>query len=203
MSTLYTTGSAVKAAARITDSVDDTLINAAVESASRLIDGYCGRAFYAAGSATRLFSSPDSYVVQIDDLAGTANLVIQSDTAADGTFDTTWDLTDYQLEPLNQFADGITNWPYTRIRAIGDYIWPRVGGEALIKVSASNWGWPAVPDPIEQACVIQALRIFKRNDSPMGVLGFDGMGVTVRVGRALDPDVQMMIDPYRKMRGIY
>jgi hypothetical protein len=60
-----------------------------------------------------------------------------------------------------------------------------------------------VPDPIEQACVIQALRIFKRNDSPMGVLGFDGMGVTVRVGRALDPDVQMMIDPYRKMRGIY
>lgn len=203
MSTLYTTAAAVKAAARITDSVDDSLINIAVESASRLIDGYCGRNFFANGSAVRLFASTDPYVVQIDDLAGTANLVIQTDSAADGSFDETWTLTDYQLEPLNQRADGITGWPYTRIRAIGDYIWPQSGGEALVKISASNWGWPAVPDPIEQACIIQALRIFKRNDSPMGVLGFDGMGVTVRVGRALDPDVAHMLDPYRKMRGIY
>ena len=202
MSTLYTTGSAVKAAARITDSVDDSLINAAVESASRLIDGYCGRSFFAAGSATRLFVAYDSYVVQIDDLAGTANLVITSDTSADGTFDTTWTTTDYQLEPLNQIADGLTGWPYTRIRAIGDYVWPSVGGEALVKVSASNWGWPAVPDPIEQACVIQSLRIFKRLDSPLGVLGFDGAGVTVRVGRGLDPDVMQMIDPYRKLRSV-
>ena len=43
----YTTGSAVKAAARITDFVDDALSNAAIESASRLIDGYCGRSFFA------------------------------------------------------------------------------------------------------------------------------------------------------------
>ena len=202
MSTLYTTGSAVKAAARITDSVDDALINAAVESASRLIDGYCGRSFFAAGSATRLFTAYDSLLLQIDDLAGTANLVIESDTAADGTFDTTWDLIDYQLEPLNQIADGITGWPYTRIRAVENYVWPMQGGEALIRITASNWGWPAVPDPIEQACVIQSLRIFKRLDSPLGVLGFDGMGVTVRVGRGLDPDVMQMIDPYRKMRAI-
>jgi hypothetical protein len=203
MSTLYTTGSAVKAAARITDSVDDALINAAVESASRLIDGYCGRSFFAGGSATRLFTAYDSLVLQIDDLAGTANLVIESDTAADGSFDTTWDLIDYQLEPLNQIADGITGWPYTRIRAVENYIWPTQGGEALIRITASNWGWPAVPDPIEQACVIQSLRIFKRLDSPLGVLGFDGMGVTVRVGRGLDPDVMQMIDPYRKMRGVH
>lgn len=203
MSTLYTTGSAVKAAARITDSVDDALINAAVESASRLIDGYCGRSFFAAGSATRLFTAYDSLLLQIDDLAGTANLVIESDTAADGTFDTTWDLIDYQLEPLNQIADGITGWPYTRIRAVENYVWPMQGGEALVRITASNWGWPAVPDPIEQACVIQSLRIFKRLDSPLGVLGFDGMGVTVRVGRGLDPDVMQMIDPYRKMRGIH
>jgi hypothetical protein len=203
MSTLYTTGSAVKAAARITDSVDDALINAAVESASRLIDGYCGRSFFAGGSATRLFTAYDSLVLQIDDLAGTANLVIESDTAADGSFDTTWDLIDYQLEPLNQIADGITGWPYTRIRAVENYIWPTQGGEALIRITASNWGWPSVPDPIEQACVIQSLRIFKRLDSPLGVLGFDGMGVTVRVGRGLDPDVMQMIDPYRKMRGVH
>lgn len=202
MSTLYTTGSAVKAAARITDSVDDTLINAAIESSSRLIDGYCGRSFFAAGSATRLFVAHDSLLVQINDLGDEENLVIQTDTSANNTFDTTWDDIDYQLEPLNQIVDGLTGYPYTRIRAIENLIWPIQGGEALVKISASNWGWPAVPDPIEQACVIQSLRIFKRLDSPLGVLGFDGMGVTVRVGRGLDPDVMQMIDPYRKMRSI-
>lgn len=197
----YTTGSAVKAAARITDSVDDALINAAIESASRLIDGYCGRSFFGGGTATRLFVASDDFVVQIDDMAGTAGLVIATDLEADGSFNTTWDLTDYQLEPLNQIADGLTSWPYTRIRAIGDYLWPISGGEALVRVTSNQWGWPSIPDPIEQACVIQSLRIFKRLDSPLGVLGFGDMGV-VRVGRSLDPDVAQMIDPYRRLRGI-
>jgi hypothetical protein len=201
MTTLYTTGSAVKAAARITDSVDDALINAAIESASRLIDGYCGRSFFAAGSATRLFVASNDFVCQIDDMAGTAGLVIQTDLEADGSFNTTWDVTDYQLEPLNQIADGLTGWSYTRIRATGDYLWPISGGEALIKVTSTQWGWSAVPDPIEQACVIQSLRIYKRLDSPLGVLGFGDLGV-IRVGRSLDPDVAQMIDPYRRLRGI-
>jgi hypothetical protein len=198
----YTTGSAVKLAARITDSVDDTLITAAIESASRLIDGYCGRSFFAGGSAVRIYAASNDFLVQIDDMAGTAGLIIKSDTQANGTFDTTWDSTDYQLEPLNQIADGLTNYPYTTIRAVGDYFWPMSNGEALVQVTSNQWGWPAIPDPIEQACVIQSLRIFKRLDSPLGVLGFGDLGV-VRVGRSLDPDVAQMIDPYRRMRGIY
>jgi hypothetical protein len=103
---------------------------------------------------------------------------------------------------LNQIADGLTNYPYTTIRAVGDYFWPMSNGEALVQVTSNQWGWPAIPDPIEQACVIQSLRIFKRLDSPLGVLGFGDLGV-VRVGRSLDPDVAQMIDPYRRMRGIY
>jgi hypothetical protein len=47
--------------------------------------------------------------------------------------------------------------------------------------------------------VIQAARIFKRNDSPLGVAGFGDMGV-LRVGRSLDPDVQQLVDPYRLVR---
>lgn len=42
----YATLAEVKSALRITDSVDDTLLEMAVESASRLIDGYAGRFFY-------------------------------------------------------------------------------------------------------------------------------------------------------------
>ena len=86
----YTTGSAVKAAARITDSVDDALITAAIESASRLIDGYCGRSFFAGGSAVRIYAASNDFIVQIDDMAGTTGLINKSDTQANGTFDTTW-----------------------------------------------------------------------------------------------------------------
>jgi hypothetical protein len=116
---------------------------------------------------------------------------------ADAVFDTTWSTTDYQLEPLNGVLDGQA-WPFTRIRAVGDYLWPISGGEALVKLTAV-FGWPAVPIAIKQACIIQASRIFKRLDSPLGVAGFGDLGV-MRVSSSLDPDVQQLVAAYRRMR---
>lgn len=68
----YTTLQTVKAALRITDNVDDTLIENAINTASRMIDGYCQREFYNAGTAARVFAASDELYVDIDDLAGTA-----------------------------------------------------------------------------------------------------------------------------------
>jgi hypothetical protein len=56
-----------------------------------------------------------------------------------------------------------------------------------------------VPEPITQAVIIQASRIFKRYDSPLGVAGFGDLGA-IRVTRALDPDVAQLVEPYRRMR---
>jgi hypothetical protein len=186
----------VKNALRIIDAVDDTLLEMAIESASRLIDGHTGRHFYSNGTAIRYFVAQDDFVVEVDDLRTTA-VVIKSSGSADGVFDTTWDEDDYQLEPLNGILDGIS-WPYTRIRAIGDYLWPISGGEALIQVTGV-WGWPSVPIAVKQACVIQSSRIFKRLDSPLGVAGFGDMGA-MRVSRDLDPDVAQLVMPYKRMR---
>lgn len=188
----------VKAALRITDAVDDSLLEMAVESASRLIDGHAGRQFWSMGTAVRYFVAQDDFVVEVDDLAN-SNVTIQTANDADGNFDTTWGTDDYQLEPLNGILDGIT-WPYTTIRAIGDYLWPISGGEALIKVTGV-WGWPSVPIAIKQACIIQASRIFKRLDSPLGVAGFGDLGA-IRVTRDLDPDVAQLVMPYKRMRNI-
>jgi hypothetical protein len=47
--------------------------------------------------------------------------------------------------------------------------------------------------------VIQSSRIYKRLDSPLGVAGFGDLGA-IRVGRALDPDVEQLVMPYRIMR---
>jgi hypothetical protein len=80
---------------------------------------------------------------------------------------------------------------------VGDYFWPMSGGEALVEVTSNQWGWPSVPTPITQACIIQASRIFKRLDSPLGVAGFGDLGV-MRVSRDLDPDVAALVSQYRR-----
>jgi hypothetical protein len=192
----YASLNEVKAALRISDSIDDTLLEMATESASRLIDGYAARIFYNAGTATRYYVAQDDFVVEVDDLAnGTVTITTAQD--ADGVFDTTWGTDDYQLEPLNGVLDGIA-WPYTTIRAIGDYLWPISGGEALIKVQGT-FGWPSTPIAIKQACIIQASRIYKRLDSPLGVAGFGDLGA-IRVTRDLDPDVAQLVQPYKRTR---
>ena len=196
--TAYATLAQVKAALRITDSVDDTLIEMARESASDLIDGYTGRTFTTSGTVTRVFAPADDYVLQTDDLAGTA-VTITSSTGADGVFDVTWKTTDYQLEPLNGVSNGQAV-PFTRIRAIQDYLWPTAGGEATVRVTGV-FGFPSVPIVVTQATVLQASRIFTRLQSPLGVAGFGEMGV-VRVTRALDPDVAALVEPYRRIVGV-
>jgi hypothetical protein len=184
----------IKASARITDDVDNSLLELAVESASRMVDSYTQRYFYNAGTATRLFAPQDSYVAEIDDLISLTTL----QTSDGDDFGTTWAAKDYQLEPLNGNVDGLTGHPATRIRAVDDFIFNVLDGEATVRV-VGVWGWSAVPIAVKQATVIQAARIFKRNDSPLGIAGFGEMGA-VRVGVQLDPDVKHLIDVYRKVR---
>jgi hypothetical protein len=147
-----------------------------------------------------VFTAADSFVCEIDDIAGTA-ITLRTQTNADGNFDVTWSPSDWQLEPVNGILDGLTV-PYTRIRAVGDYLFPTLnanfGSEALVQLTAV-YGWPSVPEPITQAVIIQASRIFKRYDSPLGVAGFGDLGA-IRVTRALDPDVAQLVEPYRRMR---
>ena len=199
----YSTRNQIKAALRIgtADTIDDELIDNCAGAASRLIDGYCNRKFWSVGSATsRVYTAEDDYYCSIDDIAGTA-LTLKTSSLADGVFDVTWTVTDYQLEPLNGNLDGLT-WSYDKIRAVGDYLFPNVnanyGTQALVQVTAI-FGWPSVPEPVTQATIIQASRLFKRYDSPLGVAGFGDMGA-IRVSRALDPDVAQLVEPYRRMR---
>ena len=190
----YATLADVKNSLKITDNMDDSLLEIAVESASRLIDGYTGRYFYNGGTATRNYAASDSWIVYIDDVQSVSE--VASTNEVGGTY-TTWTANDYQLEPLNGLTGGMTQ-PYTSIRAVNQYVWPFLADRALVKITGV-WGWASVPIAVKQATILQASRIFKRNDSPLGVAGFGDMGV-VRVGSRLDPDVQHLVDPYRSMR---
>jgi hypothetical protein len=198
----YASLSEVKAAARITDNIDDSLLELAIESSSRDLDAYTERVFYSTGATavTRVYIPQDIYLVETDDIISVNTL--KSDSTGNGTFDITWAATDFQLEPLNGRAGGIDT-PATRIRAIGEYLWPVYeprnvnSNQASVQVTGV-FGFASVPIAIKQATILAALRAYKRYESPTGVLGFSDMGV-VRIGR-LDPDVQRLVDPYRKVR---
>ena len=190
----YATLAEVKAALRLNDTIDDSLLEMAIESASRLVDGYSGRYFYNAGTATKNFAAQDNYIVVTEDLQSVSSL--QDTNEIGGSYDT-WETDEYQLEPLNGKADGIS-MPYTQIRAVGGNFFNLNVGDALVRITGV-WGWAAVPIAIKQATIIQASRIFKRLDSPLGVLSSPDLGF-IRVGSRLDPDVAQLVDPYRTLR---
>jgi hypothetical protein len=190
----YATLAQVKSALRITDSVDDSLLEMAIESASRAIDQYTNRNFYNAGTAVRYYAPSNSLNVLIDDLISIVKLESMNDD--EQVYDTTWASDDYQLEPLNGITDGFEQ-PYTNIRAIGDYVYQTLDGEATVKVTGV-WGWAATPIQVTQATVIQSSRIFKRLDSPLGIIS--GELGSMRVGSRLDPDVAQLVDSLRKIR---
>ena len=191
----YCTLNELKASLRIpvSDTIDDDLLELAVEAASRDIDQASERIFYSL-SDTRIFIPRDSSNTAIDDLVSVTS--IKTSTSADGAFDVTWTSSDYQLMPLNGVAGGMTV-PYDIIYAVGDYSFPQSGQEATVEV-VGTWGFSSVPVAIKQATVLLSARIFKRNDSPGGVMGFGDLGV-IRVGR-MDPDIDKLIQPYRKIR---
>lgn len=182
----------IKAAARIpaSDTQDDTLLELAVESASRSIDAHCGRHFYQSGTATRYFTPEYRSVCSVDDIAGTATVSIS--TAADGTYDVTLAATDFQYEPLNHRSGGLA-FPATRIRMIGDYEFA-ISPQPTVKVQANFGFGTAVPIEIKQGALVLAARFYKRFDSPLGVAGFGELGA-MRVSR-VDPDVESILRPF-------
>jgi hypothetical protein len=195
----YVTLQKVKQALRITDNIDDAILALSIEAASREIDGFTERQFFQT-TTTRVFIPRDSFTVEIDDLTTLTSLK----TASIGKdFDITWTPTDYQLEPLNSLAGGIPS-PATRIRAVGDFVFPTFEPrnvnhyQATVQVTGT-FGWPAVPTAVEQAALLLTLRQYKRYDAPLGVAGIDDLGVAMRVGR-IDPDVEKLLSPFRKLR---
>ena len=192
----YATLAQVKAALRITDQIDDALLTTSIEAASRWVDGWCDRSFtVASGTAVRDYvPSGRMEPLVVDDLTSVVSIKI--DENLDRTFVTTLAEIDFQLEPVN--ARSFDNaYPYTAIRPQEDGYWPTFDGRATVRVEAT-FGWPAVPVAVREATILQASRLYTRLSSPVGVVSFGDMGA-IRVSRFADPDVEMLLAPYRRL----
>jgi hypothetical protein len=177
-------------------SVSDTLLTAALDTASREIEKTTGRQFNKATSATaRVYYSDTPGVVWPDEFHTLTDLAIKTDEGDDGTYETTWSSSDYQLEPLNGVVDGEQGWPYSTIRAVGSRLFPHyTGRRPPIQVTA-QWGWNAVPAGVKQACLIMALEIHKMKDAPFGVAGFEELGA-VEIRAAINPTAARLLRRY-------
>lgn len=193
------TSTDLKAHLGISDSTDDTTIATAVAATNQAITRWCGRTFdtTTSGSESERVYRPKSYTLCItDDFYTTTNLVVKVDAGDDGTYESTLTLnTDFIVEPVNGREDGIAV-PYRKLRAVA-WVFDPCHTFPSVQVKAA-WGWSAVPDDVKQAALIKAARIFKRKNSPEGVVGgFQDFGA-IRVTNREDPDVAMLLAPYRR-----
>jgi hypothetical protein len=194
----YCTLQELKQALRITDNIDDALLNSSIDAASRFIDGYCQRSFpVASGTSIRDYTPSGRYEpLYIDDATDIVSVKIDDDL--DYSFATVLrnDI-DFQKEPLRPTVDGLA-FPYYRLLPVEDGYWPTWMQRATVRVEAT-YGWAEVPNAVNTACILQASRLYTRFSSPVGVVSFGDMGA-IRVSRFLDPDVELLLTPFRKLQ---
>lgn len=187
------------------DTADDSKLELAVEAASRQIDAYCGQRFWQDDSvAIREFyaDSKRCCYVDTDKAAGistTTGLIVKIDDDGDGTFETTLTIaTDFILLPRNAEDEDTPDRPYTEVWLADNYYFPLLSnGRPGVQVTA-KFGWAAVPDDVEKACLIQAEMLFKVKDAPFGVASFGMEGNALRVRSKLHPLAEGLLADYRK-----
>lgn len=197
----YATLAEAKGFLSITDSVDDALLENMIESASRSIDRIANRRFYLDSTASaRQYRVSSPVILYTDDIGTTSGLIVKTDDDGDGVFETTLTLnTDYIMDPLTALSLGR---PFTQITIVSTSntfpIFPGLFQNGLrpgVQVTA-RFGWPSVPDDINQACLILTADLYKRKDSPGGILGLGDLGA-IRMS-PLGRDVTQIVRAYRK-----
>jgi hypothetical protein len=177
------------------------ILDDVVSAVSRMIDQHCGRHFYQDGTV----GTPVARVFEVEDVAelelGPFNDLVsistlKTDDNGDGTYETTWSASNYQLCPVNAASRGAYSEPYTEIDLLNGTSFPSAvasGREYLIQVTGV-WGWPAVPVEVKQAARILIAEVAKLQDAPLGVAGASEFGV-FRVPSQMPPVARRMLGP--------
>ena len=194
----YITMDDLRGRAGIDDHLDDATLEGAINAACRAIDVWCAQIFYDAGSATaKTFRPTDPYCAEVLPFNTTTGLVIKTDTSDDASYATTWASTDYELDVFGgDYTTTLGTAPYTKIRAVGSYLFPTANRRRISLQVTARWGWSAVPYPVQEASKILSVDLWKRKDTPFGVttgtVDFGGL----RIGRDLMAQVASLLTPY-------
>lgn len=178
---------------------EETKMEIAINAASRQIDGFCDRRFWQDGTVVaRQYWPDDPRTLYVDDISTVTGLIVALDDGDNGTFATTLTIgTDYiMLEP--NAADRVPAWPFTQIRLVNTNTgFPMfTSGRPGVQVTA-KFGWPAIPDDVTKACIIQAHQLWKAKDAVFGGLSFGDSGF-MRVRENMNPMAAALLSAYCK-----
>lgn len=176
----------------VTDPTDDDDLIRAINTASRNIEIYCGRWFYAA-TQTRYYDTDFDDLVFTDDIISITTL--KTDTDSDGVYETTWAPADYILLPRDA-ANEVPPGSYRSIQRApnGARYFPTVDDAIQI---VGSFGYSAIPSAVNSAALIHAFECFKRKDQPNMIAGTTEYGVIRKKG-GMDADAQAYLAPYIK-----
>jgi len=202
----YVDKTEVKAYLGLSGTSQDDNIDRSINGASRLIDAYCQRKFYQDETLQVKYFTPVSTVfIDVPDISTDTGLVVELDTTDNGTYDTTLVKdTDFYLLPVNPLFNvesGGTSYyyPYTELRILETRTSERFEPLIIknIKITA-KWGFSQIPEAVKQACIIQAVRLWKRKDTPFNVFGNEQIG-TQELFTKFDPDAKELLKGLRRL----
>jgi hypothetical protein len=191
----------------VTDPTDDDNLILSINTATESIEEICHRRFW-----TNTVDEVRYYDTELDDLlfipgpdiVSITSLITDQD--GDGVYETTWAATDYALLPRN----GLLNSGfYTRIGIAprGNYTFPTAirdlypstgayrrsyGVSEVGRIQITGKFGAPLQNMIKQACLIEAHALFKRKDSPYGIIGQTEYGIS-RKKPGMDPDALELI----------
>lgn len=192
----YCTRDEMLAYLRIDDDVDDVEIDIAITTASREID-YATRRQFGNVREERVYTAEFDeirgiWLVNTDDFFLTEDpITIGYDGTDSGTFEDL-DMDAFKMRPAN--ADKVGK-PFEKFEMRGSSSLRLSYAEDAVAITA-DWGWESVPTTVQQATMLQANRVLKRRESPMGVAGSPEAGNEMRLLAKVDPDVKLMLKPY-------
>jgi hypothetical protein len=181
----------------LANSDHDTVLEVAINAASRAIDGHCGQRFWQDSTvvAREFYADSHTCCVIPEGISTTTGLIVKIDEDADGTFESTLTIsTDFILTPRNAAAE-VPVRPYTEVLAVENYSFPLPSnGRPGVQVTA-KFGWPTVPDDVKKACLILSHDLFKAKDAAFGIAGEGQFGTLMIRQNKL---ASMLLAPYRK-----
>lgn len=162
----------------------DLDLKLAITAASKAIDLETGRYFSPSATATPKLYNPSSRIyLYTDDFYDSATVVVSWSGAARTAG------SDFLFHPSS-------GPPWDALHAY-KIRWPM--DMQSVSVTA-KWGWPEVPAGIREATKILVARLFRRpREAAFGVTGFGIDSDAVYVTRT-DPDVGMLLEPYKRLR---
>jgi len=184
----------------VSDFDDTDTLESAIQSASDAIYVYTGQQFWKTTTASaRTYTPSSARCALIDPFHTTTDLVIKTDDNDDGTFETTWTTTEYELDQFGGDMANLMSSPYDSICSLGVRLFPVTGNRRRTLQVTAQWGWTAIPSNVTEACKILAVDLWKRKDVAFGIqtgtVDFGGL----RIGRDVMAQVASLLAPFRRV----